>query len=320
MCFSCPLFIVSGLAERKGPTMYETAEKARKHRLAECLASKLSEQERQVYERVPEHVDYVPHESFDRAETEQALFGETDRLRIPMWTHFPEVPDDHHAAARSRRALTRDEEARLFLRYNYARYRLSALSKAQVRRQALGRAHEMLHWFKRVLEVRNDLVNANMALVLAMAKRMRMPNVEFGELISEGNLAPLRSVEKFDVSRGFKFSTYGCRAILKAFSRLVTKTSNYRQRFPTEFVPELEKSDEIERRREDQRGLAVEDLQRVLRANMAALSDVEQAVVGARFAVSGYAEPQTLEQVGHLVGLSKERVRQVQNGALAKLR
>jgi DNA-directed RNA polymerase sigma subunit (sigma70/sigma32) len=47
---------------------------------------------------------------------------------------------------------------------------------------------------------------------------------------------------------------------------------------------------------------------------------VEQTVVAARFGVAGYTKPQTLEQVGDLVGLSKERVRQVQNDALSKLR
>ena len=70
-----------------------------------------------------------------------------------------------------------------------------------------------------------------MPLVLAMVRRIRMPMVEFVDLISEGNKALLRSVEKFDVSRGFKFSTYACRAILKGFSRLATKTGSYRQHF-----------------------------------------------------------------------------------------
>ncbi|HDZ19866.1 hypothetical protein LCGC14_0563010 [marine sediment metagenome] len=300
--------------------MYQTVEKAKKHKVGECLVSKLSEQERQVYERVPVHVDFVPHESFDRAETEQTLFGETERLSIPMWTHFPGVPDDHHTAARSRKALTREEEARLFLRYNYARYRLSALSKAQARRQALGRAHEMLHWFKRVLEARSDLVNANMALVLAMAKRMRIPNVEFNELISEGNLALLRSVEKFDISRGFKFSTYGCRAILKSFNRLATKTGRYRSRFPTEYDPDLERSDHDDVKHDRQHEDAVDSLREILFDNRADLSELEQTIVRERFALNAAGQKRTLAEVGQMVGLTNERVRQLQNSALSKLR
>ncbi|KPK78923.1 MAG: hypothetical protein AMJ81_14345, partial [Phycisphaerae bacterium SM23_33] len=142
----------------------------------------------------------------------------------------------------------------------------------------------------------------------------------FGDLVSEGNMALLRAIDKFDVCRGFKFSTYACRAILKAFHRLATKIGTYRERFPTEYDPEMEGSDEVERRHVDQRDLAVEDVQRVLIRNVAGLSDVERAIIGARFAVDGYHQAKTLEQVGRMVGLSKERVRQVQNEALAKLR
>ena len=56
-------------------------------------------------------------------------------------------------------------------------------------------------------------------------------------------MALLRAVDKFDAGRGYKFSTYACRAILKAFSRQGMKLSKYRQRFPTDFDPKLEKSE-----------------------------------------------------------------------------
>ena len=178
----------------------------------------------------------------------------------------------------------------------------------------------MLHWFKRVLEARSDLVNANMALVLAMAKRMRIPNVEFSELISEGNLALLRSVEKFDVSRGFKFSTYACRAILKSFNRLATKTGRYCRRFPVQFDPELEYSDNDATRRETERQDAIDELRDVLDRNRAGLSDVESTVVMERFALGAGDTRKTLTQVSRLVGLTNERVRQIQNLAIGKLR
>ena len=48
---------------------------------------------------------------------------------------------------------------------------------------------------------------------------MRLGDVDFAEVVSEGNMALIRAVDKFNVERGFKFSTYACRAILKAFSR-----------------------------------------------------------------------------------------------------
>ena len=281
----------------------------------------LSKEDRKLYESIKPEPDYVPHPDYRRVSMEHRLFGpEAKTITVHRWRHFPQVAGDDVVPAEARRKLSREDEAELFMRYNYARYRVATLMSQQRRRFSAKRVGEVLKWYRQAMANRAALVGANMPLVVAMGKRTRINTVEFGELISEGNMALMRAVDKFDVSRGFKFSTYGCRAILKSFSRLVTKTSNYRQRFPTEFVPELEKSDELDRRREGQRELAIEDLQRVLGRNTAALSDVEKAVVGARFAVSGYSARQTLEQVGHLVGLSKERVRQVQNGALAKLR
>ena len=83
-----------------------------------------------------------------------------------------------------------------------------------------------------------------------MAKRVRLKDVDFGDQISEGNMALLRAVDKFDASRGFKFSTYACRAILKSFSRQGMKSTRYRQRFPTGFDPSLESSNYPEERRQ----------------------------------------------------------------------
>ena len=76
----------------------------------------------------------------------------------------------------------------------------------------------MLRWYRTAKGYREQIAETNLALVLAMAKRTRMSEVDFADLVSEGNMALLRSVDKFDCRRGFKFSTYACRAILKAFS------------------------------------------------------------------------------------------------------
>jgi len=281
----------------------------------------LSPEDRRLYQSMPATMDYVPHVSFSGRDTERQLFGpDAEEVPVVRWRQYPELDEPGHSPPRLRAQLTRSQEKVLFLRYNYARYRLSQLLRAQNRRFAPSRVGPMLTWYRRVLSVRAALTNANMALVVAMAKRTRINSVEFAELLSEGNMALLRAVDKFDVERGFKFSTYACRAILKAFNRLATRTGTYRQRFPTEFEPAMERSDELDRRRADQRDLAVEDLDRVLTRNLAQLTQVERKVVAARFAVAGQRRVRTLEEVGRLVGLSKERVRQVQNDALEKLR
>jgi len=285
------------------------------------VVEKLPEEDRTVYESIPATVDYVPHPGYRLKATEEELFGpDAEEVPVAPWRHLPEVEGGEAPAPVASWQLTRRQETVLFMRFNYARYRLATLVTSRKLPRGRSWIRKAVLWHRRAQQNRSALVNANMALVLAMAKRTRIRGLEFSELISEGNMALLRAVEKFDVSRGFKFSTYGCRAILKAFNRLATKTETYRRHFPVEFDPELEKSDEVEHRHVQQHALAVEDLRQVLHHNAAELNETEKAVVQARFAVSGDQRPRTLEQVGQLVGLSKERVRQVQNSALVKLR
>jgi len=284
----------------------------------------LGEGDRALYEQIGDEVDYVDHPSFGRPATEEELFGEeVERIDVPRWTDFPEVPEDVGLTRSARKTLSAKNEAMLFLRYNYARYRLAKLVVAQNRRKSLARARQMVAWYRRAREARADLIRANMALVLAMAKRTRIPNVEFSELVSEGNMALLRSVEKFDVSRGFKLSTYACRSILKSFNRLATKTGRYRRHFPTEYDPELERSDYDVHRHEMQQEDSVDSLMEILERNRARLSWVEQTIVRERFALGPHGKDgrgRTLAEVGKIVGLTNERVRQIQKLALEKIR
>ena len=292
---------------------------AAKHR-APALSG-LSLRERQIYESIPAWVEYMDHPSFSSPDAEEVLFGDkADEIDVPNWTDFPEVAEEVPGTRAGRVSLSAQDESLLFLRYNYARYRLSILVAGQKRRPSLPRARQMVTWYKRAMEARSDLVRANMALVPAMAKRIKIPNVEFSELVSEGNMALLRSVEKFDVSRGFKFSTYACRAILKSFNRLATKTGRYHQHFPTQYDPELETSDYDIRRHDDQRTDSIEAVREILARNRANLSDVERTIVMERFAIATRGRGRTLADVGKMVGLTSERVRQVQNLALDKIR
>jgi RNA polymerase sigma factor (sigma-70 family) len=263
---------------------------------------------------------YVAHRSFASPRAEEQLFGpESLSISVPAWTQFPEAGDEEAVSPAARRpALSGREEAALFLRYNYARLRVARILARHGGRPG-GRDFGL--WYGRMMDGKESLARANMALVVAMAKRTRTPNCEFTELVSEGNMALLRSIEKFDVSRGFKFSTYACRSILKSFNRLATKTARYRRLFPTEFDPELERSDQEVRKREIERRDSLEELHDVLGRNRAGLSLLERRVVRERFAVGGKADRvRTLAEVGHVVGLTNERVRQIQNSALTKLR
>lgn len=215
------------------------------------------------------------------------------------------------------------EEQTLFLQYNYSRCRVG-----QIRKQLLRKAKwdkklvlEMLTHNQNQLMYRSKIVTVNMGLVLSMAKRVVYTGVEFTDLISEGSMALLRATEKFDCSRGLKFSTYACRAIFKAFSRAAKQTYRYRNVFPTQWDTTLEKDDQLERRREEHQSNCVDEVRAIVENNLAELSSTEMSVVKLRFSL-GKAEvkPLTLKQVGEKLGLTKERIRQIQNKALSKLK
>jgi RNA polymerase sigma factor (sigma-70 family) len=277
-----------------------------------------------VTEALTVNLDYVKNDLFRKASAERELFEEGPAIQAASTSWYHPMVDDELIAqsAPSSSLLTTAQEKHVFLRYNFARMKAQAAVKKFKTHPGKQVVREIALWYKRVRDTREVITQANLALVLAMAKRTRMSDVDFGELVSEGNMALLRAVEKFDIGRGFKFSTYACRAILKAFSRIAMKNSRYRQAFPTEFDPTMEKSNYQETRRADVEQDAVEELQRIIGENRAQLSDVEKTVIQARFAINRPqdASAMTLEEVGRVIGVTKERVRQIQNKALEKLR
>ena len=227
----------------------------------------------------------------------------------------------------STEVLSAAMERCLFLRFNYCRHRvMRILRQFRSKRLTAAAARELILWERRALDERSRIACANTSLVLAMARRSRRSGVELSELISEGNLALLRCVDKFDASRGFKFSTYACRAILASFSRAGAKAARLRAYFPASYDPAVERSDYLECKRERVEHECVDELREILFENSADLSTVERRVLDARFSLGRSTEAanstrrRTLDQVGSLLGVSKERVRQIQNQAMNKLR
>ncbi|MBN2445899.1 MAG: sigma-70 family RNA polymerase sigma factor [Phycisphaerae bacterium] len=272
-----------------------------------------------------EPMECVFNSSFSRIRSEDAILRPLLADEQPAPAVMGQDPD--MPAASSTKSLSVDEEQELFLCLNYCRYRAMRVVRDMAgRRLTLAAARELLRWTRRALATRTHIIEANLSLVPAMAKRTKTMGVEIGDMICEGNLALLRSVDKFDCARGFKFSTYACRAILSSFSSLSAKSIRYRGMVPTEFDPALEKSDHAERLREEVELDCVDGLKAVLGENVAGLSEIEQRVLNARFNLGGQGDGtdssrlKTLKQVAEMIGVTKERVRQIQNKALDKLR
>jgi len=270
-----------------------------------------------------EPLEFVYHQLFDKPLVEELLYG-SKAILLPRVTHFEESREHEPVLDEEETSLTTSQELLLFQRYNYSRMRLGQLLvKYAGKRMPSSTLREALAWEHRAIAARGHIVRANIPLVLAMAKRTRLNGLDFNELISEGNFALLRSVNKFDCSRGFKFSTYACRAILKSFSRVAMKTNRYRGHFPTEYDPMMEKSDLADTRHDDVEANCVADIHDILTHNRALLNEIEKTVIRERFALGAISPPlrgKTLEQVGSMIGVTKERVRQIQNKALAKIR
>jgi RNA polymerase sigma factor (sigma-70 family) len=289
-------------------------------------------EERTLRHLLTHEQDFIDSPDFYVKGAEETIYSAGDDIRKPdvSWYH-PLMDDLSPTKARSASAgdqvlLTAAQERVPFLKFNYARYRIRELQReiwATPDQQPTDeQAADLLRWERTARELREQIANTNLALVLAMAKRTRMSEVDFADLVSEGNMALLRAVDKFDCGRGFKFSTYACRAILKAFSRQGMKLSKHRQRFPTDFDPKFEKSDYLETKRRDTELDAADEVKRIVLDNRADLSDIERTVIDYRFGVEAerLEKPMTLEQIGQIIGVTKERVRQIQNKALEKIR
>ena len=278
-----------------------------------------------------EPMDYMNSPEFKKRDAEKNIYQTPTAIRFADVSWYrPLMANSTGGKQVERKAKKADsvllsaaQERVIFLQYNYARFRVRQLQDAlNDSAPSIDQAREMLRWHGMAKGFRAQIAEINLALVLAMAKRVPLGESDFGDLIGEGNMALMRAVDKFDCGRGFKFSTYGCRAILKAFSRFGIKLQKYRQRFSSEFDPQFEKSNHLETMRAENEKDSAAEVRYMITRNSAELSDIEQKVILHRFGLDSVA-PQaqlTLEQVGQMIGVTKERVRQIQNKALEKLK
>jgi RNA polymerase primary sigma factor/RNA polymerase sigma factor len=216
--------------------------------------------------------------------------------------------------------LTREQEYHLFRRFNYLKFEAARLRDQLDPRHAKPSVmDEIERLYDEAVKTKNEIVRANLRLVVSIAKRHVTSTEDFFTLVSDGNMSLIRAVEKFDYSRGNKFSTYASWAIMKNYARTIPDEFKYRDRFRTSqeelFLGQQDaRSDQTEL--ESLQKLREQQVGRIL----SRLDEREQRIIISRFGLNHSNEPLTLKEVGAEMGVTKERVRQIEARALNKLR
>lgn len=264
---------------------------------------------------------YIESRHFSRPSIGEELFRDSmPGLPSAEWYRPTLDPEENKYRVTK---MTDDEERMMFLRLNYAKKRLCSLLKDIDKRIITAQyAAQIISWYRKIKYCTEYIARMNLALVLAMEKRYpTRAYAEYDERIGEGNTALLKAIDKFNVDRGFKFSTYACRAILQHWTRLDGKNAKKRKVFATEFDPEMQKSDWPERKAEIALQENVMELRHILGRNLAELNPVEMTVLRRRYNLDeACPSAMTLDEIGRIIGVTKERVRQIQVKAIQKLR
>lgn len=209
-------------------------------------------------------------------------------------------------ALRSGRNVTNDlDEQDLFVAMHTCAERLSAT-----------RQPARTEWSLRWQAIRAHIVERNMGLVYSMIGRFSSRMIDEDDLHSDAMFALTRAVDRFNPWRGYKFSTYACNVIARALMRRGKQVTRYRRHFPVQHDVSFERP---ERSPDTLADLYVERLNQALDGNLGQLTELETEILARRFPADNGSRL-TFREIGEGIGLSKERVRQIQNVALWKLR
>jgi RNA polymerase sigma factor (sigma-70 family) len=281
-------------------------------------SAQLIEQTRHLMERT---IEFVDHPLFDGPDgLHQIQDMRPDSIDVAQETPHSAPGLAFVSGMVQSPLLTPEEERYWFVWMNFLKWR------AENNRTLLDLNHPDQKLVARIdsdldesLRVRNKIVQGNLRLIVALARKLAGSLEQMSELISEGMVPLMRSVELFDISLGNRFSTYATWAVRNQMLRYLKRQRSLFEFSSGEDVPSLENLP-------DKRPLAepVEsgaDL-RLDAVNhlLSSLSERERLVITARYGLEGHPQGQSLADIAGQMGLSKERVRQIVLTSLTKLR
>ena len=266
------------------------------------------------------NVEYIDSDEFRQRNAENTICGPAPAVNHATVSRIPSGLPAYLGELYRVPLLSKAQEQYYFRRMNFRKFQFSELrNELDVKKPSARMVSKLESLLADITDIKNLLIRSNLRLVVSIAKRYLKANAGFFELVSDGNISLIRAVEKFDYARGYKFSTYASWAILKNFARSVPAEHQRMDRFRTG-------NDEVFARSSEQKGSFFIDehmnnsQRAVIREMMQELDGREQKVIACRFGLSEGEEPETLEQVGSRLGVTKERVRQIEVRTLEKLR
>jgi len=266
-------------------------------------------------------LDYIPNALFARRSAEEVVdqpYPGTDEATRKV--RRPSGLPAYLASLYEVPLLTREQEVWLFRRFNYLKYKASELRKQLDPQRPSGRLMDQIErLYDDIVAIKNRLVRSNLRLVVSIAKRRVSAGDGFFDLVSDGNMSLIRAVEKFDYARGNKFSTYASWAIMKNYARTIPDEHRRRERFRAADMEMLQTAAD-NRSDEHQTRMVESDRLRQVGRFLDRLDSREQTIIIRRYGLDHQHEPQTLKEVGTALGVTKERVRQIEAKALEKLR
>ena len=266
-------------------------------------------------------IEFIYNPSFEASDASHVILGAAPPVNEKQGAFRPPpgLPP-YLAQLYSIPLLTKEQEAYYFRKMNYLKFAAARLRDQLDVSRAKSRVMDQIEqYLDEAVDVKNLLIRSNLRLVVSIAKKHVKPNGNFFEMVSDGNISLIRAIEKFDYSRGFKFSTYATWAIMKNYARSIPAEHTHLDRYRTgseEFFQASadQRSDQFEQELVNHR--QHEAIMRILDR----LDERERNIIMYRFGLNQETEPQTLEQLGGRFGVTKERIRQLESRALGKLR